>query len=371
MIDFATHLDSDNWLIPLESSWRGSLRSIPLSRDHAWSDVLRGLAHHDFYHTSDYHQLEAERETDSAAEMIVYSEKSVLVAVPLLFRPIGISEPCSSKTPALSDATSVYGYAGWLASPGVTLDLLRRFGEVLGNYLHARGVVSVFARLHPLKSVQMPEPSVGEISIVGHTIALDTGAGLAAYEAGLASGHRYEIRKLQEKGCTVEREDGNLSEFHRVYTDTMKRIGAKPQYLFSVDFLGRLITSPRVNGRIYVARQDGNIAAMAMFIRCGTIIQYHLSCSQPGVTRYPATKLIVDRAIRDAIEEGTHWMHLGGGVGSREDSLFAFKKGFGGQVLPFKIWRWIVRPGDYEHLCELVHRSTNDPFFPAYRGLES
>ena len=52
-----------------------------------------------------------------------------------------------------------------------------------------------------------------------------------------------------------------------------------------------------------------------------------------------------------ATERGARVLHLGGGVGSKADSLFQFKAGFSDRRHLFHIWRWIVQPDIYERLC--------------------
>jgi sugar O-acyltransferase (sialic acid O-acetyltransferase NeuD family) len=68
-------------------------------------------------------------------------------------------------------------------------------------------------------------------------------------------------------------------------------------------------------------------------------------------------------------------MHLGGGVGSREDSLFHFKMGFSDRRHMFPTWRWVVEPDAYRELCDrgvrgnVEHRVrwTSGEYFPQYR----
>ena len=68
-------------------------------------------------------------------------------------------------------------------------------------------------------------------------------------------------------------------------------------------------------------------------------------------------------------------MHLGGGVGSREDSLLHFKKGFSDRRHVFSTWRWVVEPDAYRSLCdrndrrnaELGAPSPSCDYFPRYR----
>jgi len=347
----------------------GTLRVLETSQAAVWSEVLAQFDGFDFYHTVDYHRLEEER-LGGHGELIIYSEGTHLVALPLLFDEIRLSGRAPFGQPRLI-ATSVYGYVGWLATGRATLPVLGRFGRRLEEYLRARGVVSLFSRMHPLLPRQNNELLIGRVENSGSTIAIGLEAGIAAYEKGLAKGHSYEIRRLREMGCQVESDNGVrfVAEFHELYTTTMKRLQAAPSYFFSREYLEELARSRQFETRIFRAIYAGRLCAMAMFIRCGRLVQYHLSCSNYGVIKYPATKLLIDEACRWAAESGCAWMHLGGGVGGRKDSLFEFKSGFGGCRAPFNIWKCIFRDQDYFDLCDLVGQTDvgTTTYFPAFQ----
>src|SRR5207244_3424133 len=87
------------------------------------------------------------------------------------------------------------------------------------------------------------------------------------------------------------------------------------------------------------------------------------------------TGLIFDAVRFWARENGARVFHLGGGVGSKEDSLFHFKAGFSGRRHGFGTWRWVIVPEVYRELCdERVRLARLDglapvsaDYFPAYR----
>ena len=82
---------------------------------------------------------------------------------------------------------------------------------------------------------------------------------------------------------------------------------------------------------------------------------------------------MLDFARRLFTREGREILHLGGGLGGREDSLMLFKAGFSDRRHPFRTWRWIVLPEAYARLAaaRAARRAGPAPspdFFPAYRG---
>ncbi|MBA4135873.1 MAG: hypothetical protein C0518_00995 [Opitutus sp.] len=346
------------------------IRVLRTTEGRIWHALLRSIENFDFYHTADYHALEERRE-GGQAELVIYGEGSRLIAVPLMLREIPRALQGAGEG-TLYDARSVYGYIGLLSSRQTDGEMVERFGAAFYRYLSARNVVSVFGRMHPLLDSLNRGPGIGIVEPVGNTVAVPLHEGLEAYERRLSKSHRYEIRRLRELGCGIrhDRELAYLGEFTRMYTETMKRLGAKPHYFYTEDELREMFSSKQFGAQLHVAIQDGVACAMAIIVRCGELLQYHLSCSRDGVARYPATKLLLDSVCRDAISAGVKWFHLGGGVGGRQDSLFAFKLGFGGVVFPFKTWRYIVRARDYERLS-LASRADNSAeageFFPHYR----
>ena len=75
------------------------------------------------------------------------------------------------------------------------------------------------------------------------------------------------------------------------------------------------------------------LAAGLFFERQG-IVQYHLSGSRRPALRRQPTKLMMDDMVAWAQARGNRVLHLGGGVGGREDSLFHFKAGLLGLAHP-------------------------------------
>jgi hypothetical protein len=354
-----------------DSAPRGTLRIYTTAQAAAWNEILSQFSQFDFYHTADYHRLEETR-LGGRCELIVYAEGSRVAALPLMFTLIDTPAWKSAAPGALWAAKSVYGYVGWLATDDTTLPVLGRFGLRLQEYMRGRGVVSLFGRMHPLLPRQNNELLIGRVESIGKTIGIDLRHGLAAYEQGLSSGHRYEIRKLREAGCvvTTDRGPGFLEEFHALYTATMRRLNAGSTYFYSQEYLEALMTANQFETRIFKATYQGRLCAMAMFIKCGRFIQYHLSCSEAGHTKYPATKLLIDEASRWSFSVDCDWLHLGGGLGAQQDALFQFKAGFGGVQVPFNIWKCIFRDADYAGLSNAAGHNSDAPgiYFPAFQA---
>lgn len=84
-------------------------------------------------------------------------------------------------------------------------------------------------------------------------------------------------------------------------------------------------------------------------------------------------KTLMDFVRWWAKERGNQTLHLGGGLGGREDALFDFKAGFSEGRYPFRTWRVVADEVAYRALGDdwaSRHGAASDGaegFFPAYR----
>jgi sugar O-acyltransferase (sialic acid O-acetyltransferase NeuD family) len=126
---------------------------------------------------------------------------------------------------------------------------------------------------------------------------------------------------------------------------------------------------------LFVVTWDGAVIAGGLFTLCDGIVQYHLGGTSDAFVKLGPTALLFDTVRRWAIDRGARVMHLGGGVGSKEDTLLHFKAGFSERRHTFETWRWVTEPGAYRELCDGnarlnledgVQRVSRD-YFPQYR----
>ena len=100
-------------------------------------------------------------------------------------------------------------------------------------------------------------------------------------------------------------------------------------------------------------------------------MHYHLSTSDRRYQRL-ATNLLLYEAACWGCENGYESFHLGGGLGSKEDSLYKFKKAFNkNSETYFSIGKKIFDQGKYDELVNMRkrfnHNCANTNFFPQYR----
>jgi lipid II:glycine glycyltransferase (peptidoglycan interpeptide bridge formation enzyme) len=193
---------------------------------------------------------------------------------------------------------------------------------------------------------------------------------------------RTATRKAQKNGYTgavrqAERQDlGKGSDFRRLYEQTMQRVDAAPVYFFDEDYYTALFDGLGSNLFIAEVRSpEGVVVSSGLNIRHAHRLHGHLTGSNRDDARMGSNNLMIWIAIQFTIDQGLRQFHIGGGVGPA-DSLFKFKRSFGGHELEYGISGLIIDPDAYQGLVELRAKecdTTSDAllaanYFPAYRG---
>jgi sugar O-acyltransferase (sialic acid O-acetyltransferase NeuD family) len=332
-----------------------------------WDGVLAQVAQRDFYHLAEYHRI-AEERGEGKARLFAYHDGAYTIALPLLLRPVD----------GWTDATSVYGYAGPLAShAGMPGSVVRGFQKELKEALAARRVVSVFSRLHPLIPQHGLLVGLGDCRTEGETVSIDLTLSPEEQWAQYRPSLRTRIRKLRREGlvCVRDGDKRHLPEFTDIYHQTMRRVKAESAYSFEKEYFTRLASGLGPGLELFVVTLGGVVIAGGLFTICDGIVQYHLGGTCDAFLKLGATSLLFDTVRLWANEQGARTVHLGGGVGSKEDSLFHFKVGFSDRRHAFPTWRWVVEPDVYQELCDRNARRnveqgvrwTSGEYFPRYR----
>jgi hypothetical protein len=324
-----------------------------------WRDLVAGSALADSYHDAPYHQL-AEARGEGEARLFVWQDGSDWLALPLLIRPI-------DGAVGRRDAGSVYGYAGPFASTAKPpAELVDGFRRALAKRLAAEAIVTLVARLHPLLDQAPLIDGLGTIRPLGETVSIDLTLDPAAQLASYRSNHRRDLKRLARDGYATERDPSPsaLATFIEVYHANMRRVGATADYFFDAGYFDGLTDALGADLDLFLCRRDGEVAGGACFMRHGPIVQYHLGAVGDAHLAAAPLKQLLDEARRHYTGAGAEILHLGGGRGGSDDSLFRFKAGFSPRRHPFALWCWVVDPDAYAALTE--GRPTTG-FFPAYR----
>ena len=342
--------------------------------DRTWTSVLRRCPH-DLYHLPPYAQLEADW-IGARPIAFVHSDGPDAMLVPLLER----STPGGAGT----DTVTPYGYSSPVftdgAPAGFRLQALRMFQAAARD----RGLVTSFIRLHPLL-----QPAIDDLDSFGTdsggrwsqedrgvTVTMPLDLEADAFAAGMAHGHRVDIARLRDTGCRVDIDTEQAwAAFPGIYRFTMEKVGAAAAYYYTDDYIAAFRRN--LAGYVHcgaVIDHDGAVMCVGLFTQVSGILQYHLSGTAEGYSKRAPMKLLL-AGMRDwARARNIRHFHLGGGLGARRDSLYQFKRHFGGNELPFRTvaivhdddafdreaGRWLEIAGPDASIA-------ND-FFPPYRA---
>jgi serine/alanine adding enzyme len=272
------------------------------------------------------------------------------------------------------DAITPYGYGGLLPL-AQSRDRTAPVDEVsqLRAWCIANGVVSVLLRLHPLVG-GLGELSVRDWAAVrehGPTAAIDPRQIEASGRRGMSKGRRSDLAVARrELDVAWDRGDEALEGFRAVYDGTMRRLGAADDYLFPGEYYRALADGLGDRLGVGLALRDGEVVGGALFLADRRWAHYHLSGTTEAGRELKAGTLLVYEGARWAQARGCELLHLGGGT-SGADSLFAFKRSFGGATYTYSFATLVADPERYD---ALVARRARDPapprpdFFPAYRA---
>jgi serine/alanine adding enzyme len=262
------------------------------------------------------------------------------------------------------DVVSPYGYGGPLgAGPDPPL---ARFPAAYETWCRARQAVSTFVVFHPLtRSAESPASAPFHRIALGDTVAWPLlGRDLLA---GMHRHHRRIVRRSEEEGLevTIDPAPTDLAEFVELYEATMQRAEASPFYFFPARYWRTLLSGvPLV--RVDV-RQGGRLLAGVLGMGRPPWLHYHLGAGSDAGRRAGASHLALYRLAAWGQEHGFQTLHLGGGVGGRQDSLFEFKLRFApdGRV-GAAIGKAVHDTARYLRLAG-ADAIDWDGFFPAYR----
>lgn len=344
------------------------LRVFAMEQRELWDATVRSFGRHDVYHLSGYvHGFALHGDGEP---LLFYYEGQALRGINVVMRRDVAQAPFfrdKLETGMWFDFSTPYGYGGWLLEGSGPVSALE---EEYGAWCRENRVVSEFVRFHPMLPEQ-PEAlkALYEVVAMGPTVAMELTDREGIWQQ-LTSKNRNMVRKAQKSGLTVchAQTPESYEQFRLLYNDTMDRDRASAYYYFAPEFYGSILRELKDESLMfYVLTPEGAVAAASIMLMENGRMNYHLSGSCPEFRSLAPTNLLLYEAAVWGAENGFETLHLGGGVGSREDSLYAFKKNFfRGEPKRHHVGKRVWDPDAYARLTAM-RRAEDGSFFPAYR----
>lgn len=271
-------------------------------------------------------------------------------------------------------------FSGVYASPSLSSGQIQEAWSETTDSLRECGVISVVLRGSPLVPHAFDLPGLRPISSGRPTIVLELTDEESAWSR-MEGRCRTWVRKAVKHGYAAEvrqatgQDLASTGDFRRLYEQTMQRRSAQSLYFFGENYYEALLEGLGSNLFIGQVRdQAGVVVSSTLLMRHARRFHYHLSGSSLEA-RMGSNNLMLWSATQFAIAQGLDQFHLGAGVGVH-DSLFKFKRSFGGRELEYDVSGLVVDDERYQAQVENRARACDTTadellasnFFPAYRA---
>ncbi|MDE7238623.1 MAG: GNAT family N-acetyltransferase [Lachnospiraceae bacterium] len=351
------------------------IRIIYLAHEDEWTRVIGQFAKHDVYFTPGYVKA-FWRNGDGEPFLLYYAGKKLKAANVVMKRPVPVRQTKGAADEALKDCydfVTPYGYGGFLLQGDTSEEEKQALAHAYRDFCRDHHIVAEFNRYHPVIGNAHDMECLYEVVDLGHTVCMDISSKEKIWE-GLTSKNRNLIRKAEKSGVRVYwgREESLFTEFEQIYNATMDKVGADSYYYFHKEFYDSILNDMKHQALVFSAHLAGETIAMSIILYGNGQLHYHLSASKKEYQSYAPTNLLLYEAACFGNSIGMKTFHLGGGLGSREDSLYHFKKQFNRyEDTQFAIGRAVFDAEAYERLREINNNAKETNFFPAYRDIDA
>lgn len=345
-----------------------TLKVLTLDQASEWDFSVRSFFSHDIYWLSGY--VKAFKIHGDGEPLLFYYDNGNTRGINVVMkRDIADDTLFKDKLEhgQYFDITTPYGYGGWLIEGKGTTELFNEYE----NWLKRNNIISEFVRFHPMIKNHEECSSFYDIFQLGEVVHIDLSSPEVIWE-NFSSKNRNMVRKAIKNDVKIY--NGRFleifEEFRKIYNLTMDKDNADEYYYFSQEFYSSILNDLNHNAEIFYAVKGDKVIAASIILMCNGYLNYHLSGSLHDYYNLASTNLLLYEVALWGSEHGFKSLYLGGGVGSEEDNLFAFKRSFyKGNLNRFYIGKKIINGEVYKKLVGLKNEGIHNPlFFPQYRG---
>lgn len=345
-----------------------------IEQSEKWDAVVCSFEKYDVYYLSRYVKA-FQIHGDGVPTLIYYYDEEIRAVNIVMIRDIAEDEKFKDKIKpnSLFDITTPYGYGGFIIEGTPNDSNLKKLNEEYSNYCCLKNIISEFVRFHPVLENSKMNSEIYEVMDLGKTITMDLISKEQIWN-DLSSKNRNVIRKAIKSGVEIYwgRSPELIDQFIPLYNSTMNKDDATDYYYFNKEFYKSVLEDLKYNSLIFYALYDQKIISISMIIFGNDNMHYHLSASDREYQSLAATNLLLYEVACWGCENGYKTFHLGGGLGSKEDSLYKFKKAFNkNSETYFSIGKKIFDQEKYDELIEIREKGTKgfeeSSFFPGYR----
>jgi hypothetical protein len=245
-------------------------------------------------------------------------------------------------TTGLLDIEPLLGYAGPLSTPDAPADFIIAALDRYSALCRDNGIVAELVRFNPLLQNHRALDGLSANLVLPASkpvVYLPVQNDEAALMAGYPGATRNMVRAGYRSSTisTLDKTTETWKELRLFYERTLEDTGAEPRWWLALDLWERLYRHQRFV--LFGAVQHEQLVSGAIALVHGTTWYYFLAAGvrDPQARRGAGNALLHEMA-RTAAAAGARRIGLGGGTtASADDSLFTFKRSFGGDVRPFTV----------------------------------
>ena len=276
------------------------------------------------------------------------------------------------------DFITPYGYTGPIYSKSIADSDIKEFWKLVDKWYNDNSVVTEFIRFTLFGNQEHYSGKIFRslLNIKGNII--DEEDQWTAFNRKV----RKNVNKAKRENLSSEVYflnivDEKISEFHDIYTQTMKRTNAKETFLYSFNELKIFLRKNEKHSAICtIYFEDIPISSELLLISEDAIYSFLGGTDDKYFDKRPNDFLKVEALNWARIQGKKHYV-LGGGYGL-EDGIFKYKKGFfpndvvnyytGRKILNKQIYYQLVAEASKLRLAEGLDilENDDDTFFPLY-----
>ena len=343
------------------------LQVLAIDQNEQWDSVVRSFALYDTYWLSGYVKA-FKIHGDGEPLLFFYEDEMVRGINVVMKRDISYDKNLIGKFDSgkYYDFSSPYGYGGWL----IEGEDIKQLFDIYIDWCKKNDIICEFVRFHPVLMNHTFCEKHYEVVGLGNTISMDLSSPETIWH-NITSKNRNMIRKAKNHGVKIY--SGRYPEiykvFRKIYNETMDKDKAEEYYYFEEEFYESILNDLPQNSQIFYAVYGNKVIAASIMLFANRRMNYHLSGSIREYSNLAPTNLLLYEAALWGCANGYKTLYLGGGVGSKEDSLYKFKKAFyrKDDMKLFYIGKKVFNQEKYDELVRLSESSSSD-FFPEYRA---
>ena len=343
------------------------LKVLTTKESKLWDEIVKSFKEYDVYYLSGYVKAFLIH-GDGEPLLFFYQDDKCKGINVVMKRDIALDKRFKGiiEVGRYYDFTTPYGYGGWLIEGNEYNQLFNEYEK----WCAENEIVSEFVRFHPVIKNQVYSQNNYQVIALGETVALDT-TDKDNIWTNFNPKNRNVIRKAINNGVQIKKglSKDLLEIFMEIYNKTMDKDNANVYYYFKTDFYHSILNDLKDNATVFYAELENKIIAASIMIYANGRLNYHLSGSLREYQNLAPSNLLLWKAAEWGNEIGCKTFHLGGGVGSEEDSLLKFKKAFyRGDLCRYHIGKKIFSKEKYDYLLKIRGKITINSYFPEYRG---